>query len=67
MLRDADTAMYRAKAVGRGGSVLFDESMHLLAVERLHKESEMRLALERGEYFLCYQPIVSLPRRPRQE
>ncbi len=60
MLRDADTAMYRAKAVGRGGSVLFDESMHLLAVERLHKEFEMRLALERKEYFLCYQPIVSL-------
>ena len=60
MLRDADTAMYRAKAVGRGGSVLFDESMHLHAVERLHKESEMRQALERGEYFLCYQPIVSL-------
>jgi|SRR5271166_7855 len=60
MLRDADTAMYRAKAVARGGSVLFDESMHLHAVERLHKESEMRQALERGEYFLCYQPIVSL-------
>jgi diguanylate cyclase (GGDEF)-like protein len=60
MLRDADTAMYRAKAAGRGGSVLFDQSMHLQAVERLHKESEMRQALERGEYFLCYQPIVSL-------
>jgi diguanylate cyclase (GGDEF)-like protein len=60
MLRDADTAMYRAKGAGRGGSVLFDESMHLHAVERLQKESEMRQALERGEYFLCYQPIVSL-------
>ena len=60
MLRDADTAMYRAKALGRGGCVLFDESMHLHAVERLHKESEMRQALERDEYFLCYQPIVSL-------
>ena len=63
MLRDADTAMYRAKAAGRGGSILFDQSMHLQAVERLHKESEMRQALERGEYFLCYQPIVSLADR----
>jgi diguanylate cyclase (GGDEF)-like protein len=66
MLRDADTAMYRAKAAGRGGSVLFDESMHLHAVERLHKESEMRQALEREEYFLCYQPIVSLVDRKIQ-
>jgi diguanylate cyclase (GGDEF)-like protein len=60
MLRDADTAMYRAKAAGRGGSILFDVSMHLHAVERLHKELEMRQALERGELFLLYQPIVSL-------
>jgi diguanylate cyclase len=60
MLRDADTAMYRAKAAGRGGCVLFDESMHCYAVERLHKESELRQALERSEFFLCYQPIISL-------
>jgi len=60
MLRDADTAMYRAKAAGRGGCALFDESMHLHAVERLQMESEMRQALDRNEYFLCYQPIISL-------
>jgi diguanylate cyclase (GGDEF)-like protein len=60
MMRDADTAMYRAKAIGRGGCVLFDESMHRHAVERLQKESELRQALDRKEFFLCYQPIVSL-------
>jgi diguanylate cyclase (GGDEF)-like protein len=60
MLRDADTAMYRAKAAGAGRCALFDESMHIQAVERLQLESEMRLALERNEYFLCYQPIISL-------
>jgi diguanylate cyclase (GGDEF)-like protein len=60
MMRDADTAMYRAKAAGRGGCVLFDESMHRYAVERLRKESELRQALERREFFICYQPIISL-------
>jgi diguanylate cyclase (GGDEF)-like protein len=60
MMRDADTAMYRAKAAGRGGCVLFDESMHRNAVERLRKESELRQALEQKEFFLCYQPIISL-------
>jgi diguanylate cyclase (GGDEF)-like protein len=60
MLRDADTAMYRAKAAGRGGCMLFDESMHRHAVERLRKESELRQALEHREFLLRYQPIVSL-------
>ena len=60
MLRDADTAMYRAKAGGRGGHVVFDEAMHATAVERLQLESELRLALDRNEFFLEYQPIVSM-------
>ena len=60
MMRDADTAMYRAKVAGRDGCVLFDESMHIHAVERLHRESEMRQAIEQPEFFICYQPIVSL-------
>ncbi len=60
MLRDADIAMYRAKAAGRDGCVLFDESMHVQALERLHREFALRQALDRQEFFICYQPIVSL-------
>jgi diguanylate cyclase (GGDEF)-like protein len=60
MLRDADTAMYRAKA-GGGGSMIFDQAMHAQALERLHLESELHKALEREEFVLHYQPIVSLP------
>ena len=60
MLRDADIAMYRAKAAGRDSCVLFDESMHVQALERLHREFELRQALDRQEFFICYQPIVSL-------
>jgi diguanylate cyclase (GGDEF)-like protein len=63
MLRDADTAMYRAKAAGRNGCILFDESMHLSAVKRLYRESEMRQAFDKREFFLCYQPIFSLSDR----
>ncbi len=61
MLRDADIAMYRAKAAGRGGCVVFDQAMHYRAVERLQLESELRQAIERKEFILHYQPIVSLP------
>ncbi|MGA2989928.1 MAG: EAL domain-containing protein [Candidatus Korobacteraceae bacterium] len=60
MLRDADTAMNRAKADGRGKRVVFDETMHRWAVARLHLESELRQAVERREFVLYYQPIVSL-------
>jgi diguanylate cyclase (GGDEF)-like protein len=60
MLRDADTAMYRAKATGRGKRVVFDEAMHAHAVERLQLESGLRQAIKRQEFVLLYQPIVSL-------
>lgn len=60
MLRDADIAMYRAKASGRGGHLVFDEAMHAIAVQRLQLESELRQALMRDEFVLNYQPIVSL-------
>ncbi len=60
MLRDADTALYRAKAQGRGRCVEFDASMHDRAVELLQLETSLRRALERREFHLHYQPVVSL-------
>ncbi len=58
VLRDADNAMYRAKASGSGGYVLFDQLMHQRSVKRLKLETEMRRALHRGEFRVHYQPIV---------
>ncbi|HVR71075.1 MAG TPA: EAL domain-containing protein [Vicinamibacteria bacterium] len=60
LLRDADTAMYRAKALGRGRHQLFDEAMHREAVDVLNLEMDMRRGLARGEFRLYYQPIVSI-------
>jgi diguanylate cyclase len=57
MLRDADTAMYRAKLAGKGRCVVFDQQMHDEAVHRLTFESELRRAIERKELRLLYQPI----------
>lgn len=58
LLRDADTAMYRAKSRGPGQTVLFDGQMHQRAVAQLTLESELRRAVERAELRLHYQPIV---------
>ena len=60
VLRDADTAMYRAKAAGKSGFVIFDEGMHQQALSRLQLETDFRLALERSEFRLHYQPIIEL-------
>jgi len=61
LLRDADIAMYRAKAAGRGGYELFDPAMHASALKRLTVETELRRAIERKELTVFYQPIVQLP------
>ena len=60
MLRDADTAMYRAKAAGRARHQLFDRAMHDEAVVRLELESDLRHALQREQFRLVYQPIIDL-------
>ncbi len=60
ILRDADTAMYRAKARGGGCYQVFDEAMHERAVSLLGLEMELRRAVERQELRVHYQPIVSL-------
>ena len=62
MLRDADTAMYRAKAKGSSQYQVFDQSMHEHALKQLQLETEMREAIERQEFCLHYQPIMDLKR-----
>jgi diguanylate cyclase (GGDEF)-like protein len=60
VLRDADVAMYHAKAHGKARHALFDAGMRARAVARLVLENELRLALERGEFQLHFQPIIDL-------
>jgi diguanylate cyclase (GGDEF)-like protein len=60
IVRDADTAMYRAKELGKGRCQIFDPSMLAAAERRLQIESDLRHALERGEFEVYYQPILSL-------
>ena len=61
LLRDADIAMYRAKRAGKARCEVFDSAMHASAVKRLRLETDLRKALERGEFLNHYQPIVALP------
>ncbi len=60
LIRDADIAMYRSKAVGRGSYKVFDVAMHTQAVNRLTLETDLRKALEREEFFISYQPIIDI-------
>jgi PAS domain S-box-containing protein len=60
LVRDAEIAMYRAKGEGKARSQMFDAAMHTLAVKRLRLETELRRALELGEFRVHYQPIWSL-------
>src|SRR6185503_16864267 len=60
VLRDADTAMYRAKSEGRARHEVFDSAMHARAVSLLQIENELRQAIEKEEFRVFYMPIVSL-------
>jgi diguanylate cyclase (GGDEF)-like protein len=60
LLRNADMAMYRAKTAGPAGHALFDRAMHRDALARLQLETDLRHALERDEFRLVYQPVISL-------
>ncbi|MBD2740274.1 EAL domain-containing protein [Coleofasciculus sp. FACHB-1120] len=60
LLRDADIAMYRAKALGRARHEVFDMTMHTRAVALLQLVTDLRQAVNRQEFLLHYQPIVSL-------
>ncbi len=60
LLRDADIAMYRAKAEDRSSYKIFDIEMHTQAVNRLTLETDIRKAIEREEFVIYYQPIVDI-------
>ncbi len=60
VLRDADTAMNRAKALGKARHEMFDRAMHTQSSRRLQLETDLRKAVERKEFVVYYQAIVSL-------
>jgi diguanylate cyclase (GGDEF)-like protein/PAS domain S-box-containing protein len=63
IMRDADTAMYHAKAHGKARHELFDADMHARTIDRLGLESDLRHAVRNGDFEVHYQPIVSLSSR----
>jgi diguanylate cyclase (GGDEF)-like protein len=60
LLRNADLALYRAKEAGRGTYAFFEQSLNERAQQRRQLEADLRLALERGEFELYYQPLFDL-------
>jgi diguanylate cyclase (GGDEF)-like protein len=60
LLRNADLAMYKAKAEAKGRYHFFEDSLHTQVVKRLELKADLQSALERGEFFLHYQPIIEL-------
>jgi diguanylate cyclase (GGDEF)-like protein len=60
LIRDADSALYRAKEHGRGGYEIFDEVMRSRVIEHMQTENDLRRALQREELVLHYQPVVRL-------
>nr|WP_199298067.1 GGDEF domain-containing response regulator [Trichocoleus sp. FACHB-40] len=60
LLRDADTAMYRAKTLGKGQYQIFDSEMHNAAIQVLQLENDLRRAVNQQEFIVHYQPIIAL-------
>jgi diguanylate cyclase (GGDEF)-like protein/PAS domain S-box-containing protein len=60
VLRDADAAMYRAKSLGRNRHEIFNEALHLEALDRLRLETDLRRAVQDASFGVHYQPIVAL-------
>ncbi len=60
VLRDADTAMYKAKAAGKARYALFDTSLHTEVADRLRLEGELRHAIDDGRLSVAYQPVFDL-------
>ncbi len=60
LMKNADTAMYRAKEAGRGAFRFYDSSMNARALDRLVMETQLRRALQREEFVLHYQPRVDV-------
>jgi diguanylate cyclase (GGDEF)-like protein len=60
IIRDADTAMYHAKAAGRNRTAVFDNTMREAATRRLVLAAQLRRALERNQLYLAYQPVVRI-------
>lgn len=60
LVRNADLALYAAKAAGRGTHRFYQQEMHSLAIKRRETEDDMRVALREGQFHLVYQPVVGL-------
>ncbi|HEY0075574.1 MAG TPA: EAL domain-containing protein [Abditibacteriaceae bacterium] len=63
LLRDADTAMYRAKILGRNRYEVFDRQMHEQAMNRLQMETDLHRGIEQKAFLLHYQPIIDIEAR----
>jgi diguanylate cyclase (GGDEF)-like protein len=60
LIKNSDTAMFRAKASGRAQAVFFEEDMNAIAVARVTLDRELRRAIDRGQFRLVYQPLADL-------